>query len=435
MFLAFATPYPGHAALMPRFIDPAGEGQVAGLVLYAVLTVCDLHPAPACVPGTLFTLPQLLAVWLVYLVFFWDKIADLPAEFGFAVRHHNSQQTIHFKSAVKQQRKRAQQQGYRHKCARSAVARTPTTRTCSSATAPSCAGYHCFCEDHIFNHTHFTSVTFRLRPVSGGGASLLNSVQQAGGVLQNFKSSEERLIEMKTPFLGFFRSYLPSRLTGAPRAGFASARFRAEALFFRGRRFLFLPVFKCGILEKNDSESEGRRHLWTDRRGPHLHAPGGGGLWGPGLSSAAEHEPRRRGAALRAARTGAGSWGTSSAPAPDSCADALAASGPCWIESPRSRRRAGCRYVYQVALVPALSRRRTTGHTAAQRDGALCFLQFLQVLLDRGAAVLPFDSWLDFDFLYRGGAAPQRRGGGVPAVPAAASGRNISMSCCGWAGR
>ena len=19
-----------------------------------------------------------------------------------------------------------------------------------------CAGYHCFCEDHIFNHTHFT---------------------------------------------------------------------------------------------------------------------------------------------------------------------------------------------------------------------------------------------------------------------------------------
>ena len=72
-------------------------------VLYVVLTVYDLLRSGLW--GALFTLPQLLAVWLVYLVFFWDKIADLLAEFGFAVRHHNSQQTIHFKSAVKQQRK------------------------------------------------------------------------------------------------------------------------------------------------------------------------------------------------------------------------------------------------------------------------------------------------------------------------------------------
>ena len=37
------------------------------------------------------------------------------------------------------------------------------------------------------------------------------------------------------------------------------------------------------------------------------------------------------------------------------------------------------------------------GHTAAQRDGALCFLQFLQVLFDLERVSLPFDLWLDFE--------------------------------------
>ena len=45
--------------------------------------------------------------------------------------------------------------GYRHKCA--VCGRTDVTnpelqfRYCSK-----CAGYHCFCSDHIFNHVHFT---------------------------------------------------------------------------------------------------------------------------------------------------------------------------------------------------------------------------------------------------------------------------------------
>ena len=121
--------------------------------LYVLLTLYDLLRSGMW--AALFTLPQLLAVWLVYLVFFWDRIGDLLREFGFAVRHQNSHQTIQFKSAVKQQRKKAQQQGYRHKC--EVCGRTDTDfpdlqfRYCSK-----CAGYHCFCEDHIFNHTHFT---------------------------------------------------------------------------------------------------------------------------------------------------------------------------------------------------------------------------------------------------------------------------------------
>ena len=47
------------------------------------------------------------------------------------------------------------QKGYNHKC--SVCGRTDTDypdlqfRYCSK-----CAGYHCYCEEHIFNHVHFT---------------------------------------------------------------------------------------------------------------------------------------------------------------------------------------------------------------------------------------------------------------------------------------
>ena len=47
------------------------------------------------------------------------------------------------------------EKGYHHKCA--VCGRTDVTnpelqfRYCSK-----CAGYHCFCSDHIFNHVHFT---------------------------------------------------------------------------------------------------------------------------------------------------------------------------------------------------------------------------------------------------------------------------------------
>ena len=54
-------------------------------------------------------------------------------------------------------------------------------------------------------------------------------------------------------------------------------------------------------------------------------------------------------------------------------------------------------YSYQAAralLFPAADGE----HTSAQWDGALCFLQFLQVLLDAERAAVPFDFWLDFDF-------------------------------------
>ena len=103
-----------------------------------------------------------LAGWLMpvmallnFVVFFWTEILDLLGRNQTRARHVNSHQTIQFKSAARQQQKKEREQGYRHKCA--VCGRTDTQypdlqfRYCSR-----CAGYHCFCEDHIFNHVHFT---------------------------------------------------------------------------------------------------------------------------------------------------------------------------------------------------------------------------------------------------------------------------------------
>ena len=54
-------------------------------------------------------------------------------------------------------------------------------------------------------------------------------------------------------------------------------------------------------------------------------------------------------------------------------------------------------YAYHTA-VSLLYPQADPARTPAQRDGALCFLQFLQVLLDAEREALPFDFWLDFAF-------------------------------------
>lgn len=54
-----------------------------------------------------------------------------------------------------------------------------------------------------------------------------------------------------------------------------------------------------------------------------------------------------------------------------------------------------CAYRMAVSL---LYPQADVDHTPAQRDGALCLLQFLRTLLDAERAALPFDFWLDFAF-------------------------------------
>ena len=92
---------------------------------------------------------------LNFIVFFWTNITDEIAWRRGRARHQTSHQTIQFKAAAKQQKRREEERGYRHKCA--VCGRTDTEwpdlefRYCSR-----CQGYHCFCQDHIFDHVHFT---------------------------------------------------------------------------------------------------------------------------------------------------------------------------------------------------------------------------------------------------------------------------------------
>lgn len=68
------------------------------------------------------------------------------------VTARNRPQAIEYRKAVKEQQR---SKGYNHKC--TVCGRTDTDhpqlqfRYCSK-----CAGYHCYCEEHIFNHQHFT---------------------------------------------------------------------------------------------------------------------------------------------------------------------------------------------------------------------------------------------------------------------------------------
>ena len=79
------------------------------------------------------------------------------------------------------------------------------------------------------------------------------------------------------------------------------------------------------------------------------------------------------------------------------CAQALASFRPMLDALAPEPEEGWLRCAYQVAL--SLLYPRADGvHTSAQWDGALCFLQFLQVLFDAERQSLPFDPWLDFAF-------------------------------------
>ena len=149
LFFAFAALYPDLQVLL-FFIIPVKVKWLAWIsgaffALSAISSLLRLDILNALLP---------VIALLNFFVFFWTNITS---EIGYRrgqVRHQTSHQTIHFQSAVRQQRKKEAQQGYRHKCA--VCGRTDADhpelefRYCSR-----CAGYHCFCQDHIFNHEHF----------------------------------------------------------------------------------------------------------------------------------------------------------------------------------------------------------------------------------------------------------------------------------------
>ncbi len=143
LFFAYAL-YNPNAMVHIYFIIPVKMKWVAWFEagLYAVNVILDLVQGR--IGMALMPVIAMLNLFVFFSPLFQDK-AD-------RVRAHHRPQAIQFRKAVREQKR---QQGYNHKCC--VCGRTDAEfpnmqfRYCSK-----CVGYHCFCEDHIFNHVHFT---------------------------------------------------------------------------------------------------------------------------------------------------------------------------------------------------------------------------------------------------------------------------------------
>ena len=146
MFFAFAFLFPDTPVLL-CFILPVRMKWLA--YLDGALFAFDISKAIGAHNWAGVVLP--IVALLNFAVFIWPEVHYLKER----AKYQNSRKTVQFRQAQQQQAKQAQQQGYRHKCA--VCGRTDTDypdlqfRYCSK-----CVGYHCFCQDHIFNHVHFT---------------------------------------------------------------------------------------------------------------------------------------------------------------------------------------------------------------------------------------------------------------------------------------
>lgn len=146
MFFAFAFLFPDTTVLL-FFILPVRMKWLA--YLDGALFAFDIIKAIGAHNWVGVVLP--IVALLNFAVFIWPEVHYLKER----AKYQNSRKTVQFRQAQQQQAKQAQQQGYRHKCA--VCGRTDTDypdlqfRYCSK-----CVGYHCFCQDHIFNHVHFT---------------------------------------------------------------------------------------------------------------------------------------------------------------------------------------------------------------------------------------------------------------------------------------
>mgnify|MGYP000937117829 FL=1 len=134
LFFAFASLFPDMMVLL-FFVIPVKVKWLAyldgALLLYSVVSLL------------------VLAV-LNYLIFFGDSLIEALRGRGQRMQHRYSRQTIQFKRAAKEAQ---QKTGYLHKCC--VCGRNDVDypnlefRYCSK-----CAGYRCYCIDHINNHVH-----------------------------------------------------------------------------------------------------------------------------------------------------------------------------------------------------------------------------------------------------------------------------------------
>ena len=141
MFLAYAMLYPD-AYVYLFFIIPIRIKWLAWLDLlyFAVGVFSSIGYGDWA--GALAPVVALLNFFIFFAPYFSHKAR--------VIRRQNSRQTVNFKKAVREQRR---EKGYNHKC--EVCGRTDTDypdlqfRYCSK-----CEGYHCYCQDHIYNHQH-----------------------------------------------------------------------------------------------------------------------------------------------------------------------------------------------------------------------------------------------------------------------------------------
>lgn len=142
MFFSFATLYPDMQVLLFFFIPIKMKWLAIVDAAFFVLEVISLR----------FPLNLLPVVAVLnYLIFCGGWLFDYirPA------RAKQRRNTVNFKNEVRRINREQKNRPYTRKC--SVCGRTDTDfpdlefRYCSK-----CAGYHCFCIDHINNHVHFT---------------------------------------------------------------------------------------------------------------------------------------------------------------------------------------------------------------------------------------------------------------------------------------
>ena len=142
MFFSFATLWPDMRVLLFFFIPVKIKWLAianAGFFVFGILT-------------TSFPLNLLPVVAILnYLLFCGDDLRQLIRPSA----ERNRPEAVNFRRAARKVRREQKNAPYTRKCA--VCGRTDTDypdlgfRYCSR-----CEGYHCFCEDHISNHTHFT---------------------------------------------------------------------------------------------------------------------------------------------------------------------------------------------------------------------------------------------------------------------------------------
>ena len=139
MFFSYAALFPDQTVLLFFFI-PIKMKYMAIIDAVYFLAAVITNPFPV-------NLLPVVAVLNFFIFFSGTLLQRIPKK--------ASQSTINFRKASQKIRREDREKLYHHTCA--VCGRTDTDypglefRYCSR-----CAGYHCFCSDHINNHIHFT---------------------------------------------------------------------------------------------------------------------------------------------------------------------------------------------------------------------------------------------------------------------------------------